>query len=143
MVFAGLAGEPFGLSGSRRLLYEMHTKTTLPAEMDATKLELVLDIGSVGRPQWQGGLPAFYLHTWQPNNANTSDIASGVIGSSSFRAVVSRSSGEGEGGRGPAAAAAARASGARPSWPLQGAARASCRRGPGSRPTSTTRPSTA
>lgn len=71
LVFAGLAGEPFGLQGSRRLFHDMHfagdanaNRSTLPAQLHARLVTHMLDLGPLAQPKRAtGGAFEFYLHT--------------------------------------------------------------------------------
>lgn len=65
LVFTALTGEPWDYMGSRRLLWELgkgaeFTKGTIPLKM--SRVKQVVELGSIGNPRLQNGIPKLYLH---------------------------------------------------------------------------------
>jgi nicastrin len=63
IAFAALVGEPWGLMGSRRLLWEMHDGSAAAAGLALGAVEGILEVGQVGRAGRVGGGVELFMHT--------------------------------------------------------------------------------
>ncbi|KAK9832610.1 hypothetical protein WJX81_003488 [Elliptochloris bilobata] len=62
LVFAALAGEPWGLMGSRRLLWQMHAGDPSVQGLRLDAVKQVVELGMVGRAGADGGARTLFLH---------------------------------------------------------------------------------
>lgn len=63
IVFAAMMGEPWGLMGSRRMLWEMYNGSTAVAGLSIDAIEGIIEMGQVGKAVGQSGAVQLYTHT--------------------------------------------------------------------------------
>lgn len=89
VVFVALVGEPWGLMGSKRLLWEMTNNSTAVGGFKVDRIESIIEVGQIGRASEIDGVVQLYAHTPQKNSSSSSPLVETLQRVASHSSVAS------------------------------------------------------